>query len=633
MLPYLRKYSRSRVLYGFLAAVFIAWGVGTVGSARIDVIARVHGEPITRRQLDQTMAVLQRRYDELAQGRLSPDLAKSLDIPGKALDDLIDAALLEHEAVRLGITPSEDDVLLAITQIPELQQNGVFDRARLQSFLEQERDRGEFERDVRRQLLFQRLQSLAADGVQVSDAELEERYKLDHERVRLAFVRIPAKDLEAGITFSDEDLARFHQEQGERYRVPTRVRARYVAYRASEIAPSIELTEQDVAKWYEANADERFLLPERVRARQIVVKAAADAPEAARAAARKKAEEILAEVRAGGDFDAIAKKRSEDKATAASGGDLGVIQRGKLSPALDAAVWALEAGQVSELVETPDGFDIVKVEERLEAGPKPLDEVRSEVEKALRMERAYETARSAAEADRREVVNGTPLADAVAPRKVEETPPFLDGGPVAGIGRVPEFTEVAFKLGDGDVSDLIETEDAVYLLSPFGREESHVAPLDEVRARVEGDIRRSRAEAAAKERAEQLLTRAKEIGLDRAAEEAKLRVEVTEPFDRRTASVPTLGFAPEIHQAAFALTADAPLGTQVYVAGGDAVVIASRERLPADLAGFESEKDTLRTQLLAQRRDAAFVSFLTYLKERAQREGEISVRQDALGRS
>ena len=633
MLPYLRKYSRSRVLYGFLAAVFIAWGVGTVGSARIDVIARVHGEPITRRQLDQTMAVLQRRYDELAQGRLSPDLAKSLDIPGKALDDLIDAALLEHEAARLGITPSEDDVLLAITQIPDLQQNGVFDRARLQAFLEQERDRGEFERDVRRQLLFQRLQSLAADGVQVSDAELEERYKLDHERVRLAFARIPAKELEAGITFSDEDLARFHQDQGERYRVPTRVRARYVAYRASEIAPSIELTEQDVAKWYEANADERFLLPERVRARQIVVKAAADAPEAARAAARKKAEEILAEVRAGGDFDAIAKKRSEDKATAASGGDLGVIQRGKLSPALDAAVWALEAGQVSELVETPDGFDIVKVEERLEAGPKPLDEVRGEVEKALRMERAYDRARAEAEADRREVVNGTPLADAVAPRKVEETPPFLDGGPVAGIGRVPEFTEVAFKLGDGDVSDLIETEDAVYLLSPFGREESHVAPLDEVRARVEGDFRRSRAEAAAKERAEQLLTRAKEIGLDRAAEEAKLRVEVTEPFDRRTASVPTLGFAPEIHQAAFALTADAPLGTQVYVAGGDAVVIASRERLPADLAGFASEKDTLRTQLLAQRRDAAFVSFLTYLKERAQREGEISVRQDALGRS
>ena len=75
-------------------------------------------------------------------------------------------------------------------------------------------------------------QSLAADGVQVSDAEVEERYRLDHERVRLAFVRVPAAELEAGITLTDEDLASYHQEQGERYRVPTRVRARYVAYRA-----------------------------------------------------------------------------------------------------------------------------------------------------------------------------------------------------------------------------------------------------------------------------------------------------------------------------------------------------------------------------------------------------------------
>src|SRR4029453_17864142 len=139
-------------------AVFIAWGVGAVGLSgmSMDVIANVHGEPISRRQLDRTIGLIQRRYDSIAQG-MSPDLLKSLDIPGKALDELIDSALLEHEAARLGIAPTEDDVLLAITQIPELQQNGQFDRARLQAFLDAERDRGEFENDMRRQLLYQRL--------------------------------------------------------------------------------------------------------------------------------------------------------------------------------------------------------------------------------------------------------------------------------------------------------------------------------------------------------------------------------------------------------------------------------------------------------------------------------------------
>jgi len=71
----------------------------------------------------------------------------------------------------------------------------------------------------------------------------------------------------------------------------------------------------------------------------------------------------------------------------------------------------------------------------------------------------------------------------------------------------------------------------------------------------------------------------------------------------------------------------------VFTAGGDAVLIALRERIPADMAGLETEKATLRQQILSQRRAAAFEAFVNFLKERAQREGEITVKQDALGRS
>jgi peptidyl-prolyl cis-trans isomerase D len=630
MLPYLRKYSRSKLLYGFLAAVFVAWGVGTVGMQRMDVIARVHGEPITRRQLEQTVARVQQRYESLAQGGLTPELAKSLDIPGRALDELIDGALLEHEAERLGIAPSEEEVLLAITQIPELQQGGVFDRARLQAYLESQRDRGEFERDMRRQLVVRRVEALATDGVHVTDAELEEQYRLEHEKVSLAFVRVPAAEHEAGVAASEEDLAKFHEEHAERYRLPTRVRARYVAYRARDLAPQVELTDDDVTSWYESTTDPRFVLSERVRARHILVKAAADAPEATREAARKEADEILAEIRGGADFATVAKKRSDDGATAPSGGDLGVVERGKLAPALETAVWALTPGEVTEVVESPEGFSILKLEEHLPAGLRPLAEVRAEVEEAIRAERAFERARSEAEADRREIVNGTPFAEAVAPRPVEETPPFIDGAPIAGIGRVPAFTETAFALGDGEISDLVETEDTVYLLAPFGREESHVPPLAEVRGRVEADFRRARAEAAAREVAERLLARAKEVGLERAAQEVKRPVEEAAAFGRYAGVIPTLGFVPDLTTAAFTLTPEAPLAPRVHGAGGDAVVAALRERQPADMAGFAAAKEELRHQLVGRRRNAAFAAFLSFLKERAQREGELSVRQDAL---
>src|SRR5215475_3769608 len=99
MLRYLRKYSNStgiKILYAVLAGLFIIWGVGAIGGERVDVVARVQGQTITR-------AALQRRYDELLRGQLSPEMARALDFRGKALDQLIDQALIGHEAVRLGI--------------------------------------------------------------------------------------------------------------------------------------------------------------------------------------------------------------------------------------------------------------------------------------------------------------------------------------------------------------------------------------------------------------------------------------------------------------------------------------------------------------------------------------------------
>src|SRR5262249_1832937 len=97
MLRFLRKYSSStgiKILYGVLAALFVVGGVGAVGGERVDVIATVHGDPITRRELQKATAVLQRRYEEMMRDRFSPDLLHTLDLPGRALDQLIDDALL-----------------------------------------------------------------------------------------------------------------------------------------------------------------------------------------------------------------------------------------------------------------------------------------------------------------------------------------------------------------------------------------------------------------------------------------------------------------------------------------------------------------------------------------------------------
>ncbi len=634
MLASLRKYSNAtgtKILYGVLAAAFVIWGVGFVGSGtqQMDVVAKVYGTPITQREVDRSTAALQRRYEEMFRGRLQ---LPPMDLRSQALGQLIDESLLRHEADRLGIEVTDDQLVQQITTMPEFQQDGRFDRDLVERVLRDQRDRGEFEEQVRRGLLFQRLQALVTDGVQVSAAEVEERYRLDHEQVNLLFVRIPAADLAKDVTISDDQLQQYLAGHADRYRVPEKVRARYVAYKRTDFVDQATVGEDEITAYYDSHRDDRFTTPEQVRARHILVKVAPDADDAAKAAARKKAEGLRAKAVGGADFAALATKNSDDPGSATKGGDLGLFPRGRMVPAFDEVAFQLAPGAMSEVVETPFGFHVIKVEEHQQGGTKPIEAVREEIVQVLRGEKALELARQQADADRRTVVRGKTLAEAVGGRPIHETPPFAASDAIPEIGRVEAFSEAAFALGDGQVSDLIETEDAVYLLEPFARAEAHVPPLDEVRDRVLADARRERGEQLAKEKAEALLAQARTVGLAKAAADAGLAVADTGSFDRPGGAIPKLGAIPTLRTEAFALTTEKPLAPSVYTSGGDAVVVALKDRTPADMTKFSAAKDTLSDSLMQQKRGAMTQSWLDYLKQRAQQDGALEVRADAAPR-
>src|SRR5207245_11097701 len=109
---------------------------------------------------------------------------------------------------------------------------------------------------------------------------------------------------------------------------------------------------------------------------------------------------------------------------------------------------------------------------------------------SLKQERSLALARKEAEEDRRKIARGTPFAEALGGRTIEETPPVAKGAEVPGVERAPGFAESAFALREGEVSELIESPDAIYLLAPFAYSEAHAPPLDEVRERVAADARR-----------------------------------------------------------------------------------------------------------------------------------------------
>lgn len=158
----------------------------------------------------------------------------------------------------------------------------------------------------------------------------------------------------------------------------------------AEVEPKAAVGPADIEAFYKGNP-QFFMQPEAVRASHILVKVEPGADAATKQAARAKADDVLKQVKAGGDFAALAQQHSQD-GSAAGGGDLGFFPRGQMTKAFEDAAFGMKAGQVSEIVETEFGFHIIKVTDHRTARTVPLAEVNDRIAMALRQQKQQELA-------------------------------------------------------------------------------------------------------------------------------------------------------------------------------------------------------------------------------------------------
>ena len=156
------------------------------------------------------------------------------------------------------------------------------------------------------------------------------------------------------------------------------------------IAPTSAVSNAEVAAYYRDNP-QRFQIPESVIARHILIRVEPNATAAQKAEARRRAADILEQLRGGADFAKLAQAHSEDTGSAAAGGLLGAFPRGQMEPAFDAAAFAVKTGELSDLVETPYGFHIIRVDEHVGGRMQTFDDVREDI-KTLLSDRAEEEA-------------------------------------------------------------------------------------------------------------------------------------------------------------------------------------------------------------------------------------------------
>ncbi len=272
----------------------------------------------------------------------------------------------------------------------------------------------DFEEELRKVLIIEKLQGAVAAWVRVSDAEVEEEFRRRNEKVKLDLAIFTANQFRAGIQPTDAELQAQFTAHPDTYRVPEKRRVRYLSIAAEALRPRMTVTPQEVEERYKQNS-QTYSVPEQIRASQILFKT--EGKDAA--AVTKQAEAVLAKVKAGADFAALAKQFSEDDKTKATGGDLDYFGKGAMPPEFEDAAWGLEVGKTSEIVKTPLGLHIIKLTDRKAAATKTLAEVRGQIEDQIRWEKAQTEASKIAEQIAKEV------DDPIRPRHRSQDPRAL----------------------------------------------------------------------------------------------------------------------------------------------------------------------------------------------------------------
>jgi parvulin-like peptidyl-prolyl isomerase len=176
-----------------------------------------------------------------------------------------------------------------------------------------------------------------------------------------------------------------------RVRIRKQSMARAMAVRKQgEFEKQVVVSESDLAQYFEDHKDE-FARPERVRVSQIFLPATGGADE--RAVVKARMDEILSELKQGGDFAAVAKAYSKGP-EAQQGGAIGWVARGDLVQSLEEAAFGVPAAGISDVLESPGGYHILRVDERQEAGQATLEDVRKDIEPRLRAESAAQQYRN-----------------------------------------------------------------------------------------------------------------------------------------------------------------------------------------------------------------------------------------------
>jgi peptidyl-prolyl cis-trans isomerase D len=595
-----------------------------------ETIANVAGHEITAGEFRRTYQAQLQAYRASYGASMSEQLLKQLGVDQQILQQLVDERAALAEAERLGIRASDEEVRQRIFSMPAFQENGMFiGEQRYQQLLRMQRpplSSSDFEDSIRRSVAVEKLRATVTDWLSVADQDLEQEYRRRNDKVKLAVVAFTADTFRSQVSATDADIAGYFEAHKADFKIPEKRKIRYLLIDVDGMRTKVVVPVADVERAYNNNI-EQYTTAEQVRASHILLKTEGKDD----AAVKAKAEELLKQARGGADFADLAKKHSEDEGSAKNGGDLDYFQRGKMVAEFDQAAFALQPGQISDLVKTQYGYHIIKVVDKKAETTRTLADVRQQLNDQLAYERAQAQAADLAQKLEKEISRPADL-DRVAKANgltVQESGFFARDEPIMGLGPAPEATNRAFDMKQGEVSGALRGSRGFVFVTLVARQDPYVPKLEEVKDRVRDEVIKEKARTLSKQKAVEIAAKLKSApDFEKAAKAAGVEAKTTELISRDS-PIPDLGVAPAVEDRAFQLPVGA-VSDAVATDNGTAVikVLEKKETTPDE---WKTAKDRFREELLTDRRNRFFGAYMVKAKQRMKIEVNRETLQRAIG--
>ena len=546
------------------------------GASAATVVATVGSDPIT---VDDVQKLVQ---SSMRGKQLPPDMLP-IYLP-QLVDSMIIERAMAYEADRLGFQVSDADVRTAIQQnFPNLFPDGRFvgKDSYAAMLAQQGMTIAEFENDLRRQVMVTRLRDVAIEGSIVTPAEIEHDFRQKHEKIKIQYVKLTNDQFKKEVAPNDADI-----------------QAYYAAHQA------------------------QYKTEEQVKTRHILINSPDGADAKTDAAAKAKAEDVLKQVKAGGNFAELAKKYSEDPGSKDTGGELPMIPTSQLDPAYATAAMALKPGETSGLVKSKFGYHIIQTEDKKAAGVQPLSEVKDSIAQLLEQQKQGAAVQAfgqqlVAEATK----NGLDKMAAAHGLRAETTDYVARGGMVGGLSDSSGLLTQAFAAAKGAAPAVVSTGDGFAVFQVVDVKPAHAPAFADWKTHVLEDFRDQNVPQVLTTQLNKLDDRAKQLGdLKKAADEMHIPLK-TSDLVGEDGQVPDLGPMSGPGSVAFTLAVGAisgPINT-----GRDGIVLTVTDKQQPSAEDIAKNFAQVKDQLLNEQRNEIFRVYVGTLADKYEKGGAI----------